>query len=101
MNKPDILPMLPGSPASSDQVVHAPSAFVQQPVSTKVANSRAAILPTRPAQQAATPEYTDPYLFETGYYASLAEQQELARTTAARLQLRAEVEHARPKRQKP
>jgi hypothetical protein len=92
MNKPDMLPLLPGSPASSGQVAHAASAFVQPLVSTKVVNSRAAILPTRPAQQVDTPEYVDPYLFETGYYASLAEQQELSRTAAARIQLRAEVE---------
>ena len=68
MNKPAMLPAI-----TSGLVAHAPSAFVQSPVSTKVANSRAAILPTRPAQQAATPEYVYPYFFETGYYTSSAE----------------------------
>lgn len=100
MNKPDILPMLPGPSTTSGQIAHAPSAFVQPPVSTKVVNNRAAIPPIRPAQQAAAPEYVDPYLFETGYYVSPAEQQELTRTAAARIQLRAEVENARPKRRK-
>ena len=90
--------MLPGPPATGGQVGHAPSAFVQPPVSTKVATSRAAVPPTRPVQQATTSEYVDPYLFETGYYASPAEQQELARTAATRIRLRAEVENARPKR---
>lgn len=42
--------------------------------------------------------YVDPYLFETGYYASQAEQLELTRTAASRIRLRAEVESARPKR---
>ena len=98
MNKPDILPVLPGSPATSGQVAQVPSAFVQSPVSAQVANSRAAAPPTRPASQAAAPEYVDPYLFETGYYASPAEEHELSRTAASRIRLRAEVENARPKR---
>ena len=100
MNKPDILPMLPSSPATSGQIAHAPSAFVQQPVSTKVVNSRAAVPPTRPAQQVDAAAYVDPYLFETSYYASPAEQQALSNTAASRIRLRADVENARPKRRK-
>ena len=98
MNKPDILPMLPGQPAKSSQVSAAPKALVHQPAPVDAVSSQVAIPPTRLAQPVAAPEYVDPYLFETGYYASPAEEQELARTAASRIRLRAEVENARPKR---
>lgn len=98
MNKPNILPMLPSSPATSGQAASVPSALVQQPVPINAVDSRAAIPATHPAQQVNTTAYVDPYLFETGYYASLPEQQELTRTAAARIRLRAEVENAQPKR---
>ncbi len=100
MNKPDSLPMLPGPAATSGQVAHAPSAFVQPSVAASAVSSRAAVPPTRPSPPAPAPEYVDPYLFETGYYASPAEYEELARTTASRLRLRADVENARPTRRK-
>ena len=98
MNKPDILPMLPGSPAPGGQAVSAPSALVQRSAPVNAAASRAAILATRPTAQQIVAAYVDPYLFETGYYVSQAEQVELTRTAAARIQLRAEAENARPKR---
>ena len=98
MNKPNILPTLPGSPATSGQAASAPSALVQRSAPVNAAASRAAIPATRPTAQQADTAYVDPYLFETGYYASQAEQLELTRTAASRIQLRAEVENARPKR---
>lgn len=95
MNKPDIPPMLPGphNPGSSPQP--APKALVNQPVPVSAALQGTPIPPTAPTQHAGTPTYVDPYLFATGYYASPAEYQELARTAATRIQLRADVENAR------
>lgn len=95
MNKPDIPPMLPGphNPGSSPQP--APKALVNQPVPVSAALQGTPIPPTAPTQHAGTPTYVDPYLFATGYYASPAEYQELSRTAATRIQLRADVENAR------
>ena len=98
MNKPDISPMLPGLPPAGSQPVQAPKALVRQPAPTNTSGSRAAVPPTPPAAQAGATPYVDPYLFETGYYASRAEYEELARTAPARIRLRAEAEHARPRR---
>lgn len=101
MNKPGMLLLLSGQPEKSSQVVTAPSAVGYQPTPMNAGSSRAVIPATRPAQAASASVYVDPYLFETGYYASQAEQaeqEELTRTAASRIQLRADVENARPKR---
>lgn len=99
MNKPDVLPMLPGLPSKSNQAA-APKALIHQPVPVSAASGQAAIAPTRPVKRQSASSYVDPYLFETGYYASLAEQEELTRTAAPRIQLRADAENARPKRRR-
>lgn len=98
MNKPDMLPMLPGQPIKSTQAATAPQALTHQPALVNAASSQPVILPTRPARHQDATAYVDPYLFETGYYASPAEQAELTRTAASRIQLRADAENARPKR---
>lgn len=54
--------------------------------------------PTHPADFTGASAYVDPYLFETGSYASPAEYEALTRMAATRIQLRADVESARPKR---
>lgn len=90
--------MLPSQPANSGQAIPAPQALVQQAPPTNTAQKRTPIPPTRPAAYTAAPAYVDPYLFETGYYASPAEHEALSRTAASRIQLRAEAENARPKR---
>lgn len=101
MNKPDILPTLPGQPEKSVQVSTAPRALIYQSGPVSAADSQhPTIQPTRPARPVEAAPYVDPYLFETGYYASPAEQVELTRTAATRIQLRADVENARPKRRK-
>lgn len=83
MNKPDILPMLPGLPAA--KLPACPVPWCSRRFLIDAATSRAAIPATRPAPQVDTAAYVDPYLFETGYYASPAEQQELTRTAASRI----------------
>lgn len=98
MNKPDILPMLPGQPVISGQTIPAPQALVPQVLPANAVRKRAPIVPTRPAVQADTLAYVDPYLFETGYYASPAEYEALTRTAASRIRLRADVENVRVKR---
>lgn len=100
MNKPDIQLMRPGPPATNGQGASLPNALVHQTAPANSVGSRTAVPPTRPAQQAGGPEYVDPYLFETGYYASQAEYQALSSTATSRIQLRAEAENARPKRRK-
>ena len=97
MNKPDIPPMLPGPPSPGSSSQPAPKALVNQPVPVSAALQGTPIPPTPPTQHAGTPTYVDPYLFATGYYSSPAEYQELSRTAATRIQLRADVENARSK----
>lgn len=97
MNKPEIPPMLPGLPNSGGQpATAAPKALVRQP--GPVGAMSPSVSPIRPAAHTGTPTYVDPYLFETGYYASRAEYEELLQTATSRIQLRADVENARPKR---
>jgi tripartite-type tricarboxylate transporter receptor subunit TctC len=98
MNKPDIPPMMPGSPLTQPQQATNPSALVRQVGPVDSASEQPLILPTRPASPAKTIEYVDPYLFETGYYASQAEYEALSHTAITRIQLRAEVENAPIKR---
>lgn len=98
MNKPAISPTLPGAAPAGKQALQAPSAFVQQPTPVNAQAGQPPVAPARPAQQAAVPEYVDPYLFATGYYDSPAEYEALSRTGATRLRLRADVEKAKPKR---
>ncbi len=98
MNKPDVLPMLPGQPGKSGRVAAAPKALIHQPAPMNAASHQAAIAPTHPVQHRDASAYVDPYLFETGYYTRRAEPEELARAAASRIQLRADAENARPKR---
>jgi hypothetical protein len=98
MNKPDISPMLPGSFSTQPQPATSPSALVQQVRPVDSVEGQPAILPTRPASLTKLAEYVDPYLFDTGYYASRAEYEELSRTAATRIQLRADVENAPAKK---
>lgn len=98
MNKPDIPPMLPGSPSTQPKQATKPSALVRQVGPVDSASVQPLILPTRPVPPTKAAEYVDPYLFETGYYASRAEYEELSHTAATRIQLRAEVENAPVKR---
>lgn len=99
MNKPNIPPMLPSQEGISSAV--APKMVVRQPSQVSQAALHPPVAPTRPAQHAGiVTAYVDPYLFETGYYASRAEYEELSRTAPARLQLRADIENAPPKRKK-
>lgn len=101
MNKPSLPLLIPGNLPGGSARTTDPAALVQQPFPTGQASRRGVVAPTAPVsfRQAAAP-YVDPYLFETGYYASPAEYQELTRTAAARITLRADAEHARPKRRK-
>ncbi len=98
MNKPEVPPMLPGLPATKGPAATLPKALIHQPKPVNTATGRPPIRTTRPARPAEGTEYVDPYLFETGYYASQAEYEELSRTTASRIRSRAEVENAKPKR---
>lgn len=98
MNKPEIPSMLPSPPATSGRVVPVPQALVQQSAPVDAVRKQGSIPPTRPTSRVGTSAYVDPYLFETGYYASPAEHEALTRTAASRIQLRADVENARPKR---
>ncbi len=98
MNKPEIPPMLPSPPATSGRAVPAHLALVQQSAPVDAVQKQGSIPPTRPTSRVGTPAYVDPYLFETGYYASPAEYAALTRTASSRIQLRADVENARPKR---
>jgi hypothetical protein len=98
MNKPDIPPMLPGSLSTQSQPVTSPSAVVRQVGPVDSIGGQPAILPTRPAPLTKAAEYVDPYLFDTSYYASRAEYEELSRTAATRIQLRADVENVPAKR---
>ena len=99
MKKPDIPPMHPGMPPVGNQPSQPVKALVHQPIPINAASSRSTIPSVAPAAfSGPVAPYVDPYLFETGYYASQAEYNELQRTAAARIQLRAEVENARPKR---
>jgi len=100
MKKTDIPPMLPGLPPAGNHPGHPAKAVVQQPAPVSAVSGRPPIPPTPPAAHAGSPTktYVDPYLFETGYYASQAEYNELQRTAASRIRLRAEVENAKPKR---
>jgi len=111
MNKPLLPPTLP-IPELAPAAAAKPQALVRQPAPVRRAAQRAAIAPTPmdraaqraaiaplpPAQRPGSAPYVDPYLFETGYYASRAEHDELTRTAPARLRLRADAEPARPKR---
>jgi hypothetical protein len=97
MNKPDIPPMLSGSPSPSSSPTPAPKALVNQPIPVGAALKGTPIPPTPLTQHAGSSTYVDPYLFAAGYYASPSEYQELSRTAATRIQLRADVENARPK----
>lgn len=97
MNKPETPPMLPGLLNSGGQpATAAPKALVRQP--GPVSAMSPSVSPTRPAAHIGTPAYVDSYLFEAGYYASRAEYEELSQTAASRIQLRADVENAQPKR---
>ena len=99
MKKPDVPPMFSGAPPAGNQSGQSVKAVVQQPVSVDAASGRASIPPVPPASfTGPVAPYVDPYLFETGYYASQAEYNELQRPAASRIRLRAEVENARPKR---
>ena len=97
MNKPDIPPMLPGPPSPGSSPTPTPKALVNQPIPVSAALKGTPIPPTPPTRYAGIPTYVDPYLFTTGYYASPAEYEELSRTAATRIQLRADAENARPK----
>lgn len=96
MNKPEI-PPLPGMLVTNNPAT-TPKAVVHQPAPVGEAASQHRVSPTRPAAPAKTAPYVDPYLFETGYYASRAEYEELSRTVGDRIQLRAEAEKAPTKR---
>jgi len=48
-----------------------------------------------------TPEYVDPYLFETGYFSSREEHDQLMATAETRIQLRKDVEEAPKKKRAP
>jgi hypothetical protein len=98
MNKPEIPPMLPGSLSTQPQPATSPSALVQQVGPVDSVGGQPSILPTRPAPLTKPAEYVDPYLFDTGYYASRAEYEELSRTAATRIQLQADVEDAPTKK---
>ena len=89
--------MYPGMPPAGRQPVKA---LVQQPAPLNSVSGQPPIAPTPPASHAGGPAsaYVDPYLFESGYYASRAEYNELQRTAPSRIRLRADVENARPKR---
>ena len=92
--------MLPGLPPAGSQPGQSTKAIVHQPAPVNAMSGRLPIAPTPPTAHAGTPAepYVDPYLFESGYYASRAEYNELQRTATSRIRLRAEVENARPKR---
>lgn len=99
MNKPDALPMLPSQPAISGQAIPAPQAVVQQSPPVAAVQKQVIIPPTRATRHSdAIAPYVDPYLFETGYYASPTEYEALSRTAASRILFRADAENARPKR---
>ncbi|UOQ99510.1 hypothetical protein MUN81_08465 [Hymenobacter sp. 5317J-9] len=99
MKKPEIPPMHLVSPAKGQQFGHPVKAVVQQPVPAGAVSSGPGIPSVPPAAFAgAAGPYVDPYLFETGYYASQAEYNELQRTAASRIRLRADAENAHPKR---
>ncbi|RZK28467.1 MAG: hypothetical protein EOO61_22020 [Hymenobacter sp.] len=97
MNKPDILPLLPGLPTTSSQTT-TPKAVAQQPSPVGALANQNRIPPTRLVDSVGVTAYVDPYLFETGYYASRAEYEELSRTSNDRIQLRGDAEQMLAKR---
>lgn len=79
---------------SATPASNAPTAFVSGGTSARHPQPAP---PASSAGEPATGYYVDPYLFETGFFVSRAEEQALTRSSADRVQLREEAE-ARPKR---
>lgn len=104
MKKPEVPSSFPTEPGFSDKPefsgrsIPVPQALKGQPVPTSALSNRGAMPPTRPAYHLGNPEYVDPYLFETGFYASPAEYEKATQNAAAHIQLRADVENAPVKR---
>lgn len=78
-----------GTAAAMGPVIH------QVPTQQGVRDVVRRALPRRPATE---PNYVDPYLFETGYYESRAEYEELMARPQTKIQLREDVENTPKKK---